>query len=52
MLPSKDSIYNHRGIPQIGEEECVLVSHIQLFATLWLVAYQAPLSIGFARQEY
>ena len=23
-----------------------------LFATLWTVAYQAPLSIGFSRQEY
>ena len=25
---------------------------IQLFATLWTVAYQAPLSMGFSRQEY
>ena len=24
----------------------------QLFATLWTVAYQAPLSVGFSRQEY
>ena len=27
-------------------------SHIQLFATLWTVAHQAPLSTGFSRQEY
>ena len=27
-------------------------SHIQLFATLWTVARQAPLSMGFSRQEY
>ena len=27
-------------------------SGIQLFATLWTVAYQAPLSMGFSRQEY
>ena len=27
------------------------LSHVQLFATLWTVAYQAPLSIGFSRQE-
>ena len=27
-------------------------SHVQLFATLWAVAYQAPLSMGFSRQEY
>ena len=28
------------------------VSCILLFATLWTVAHQAPLSIGFSRQEY
>ena len=27
-------------------------SHLQLFATLWTVARQAPLSMGFSRQEY
>ena len=27
-------------------------SHVQLFATLWIVARQAPLSMGFFRQEY
>ena len=27
-------------------------SHIQLFVTLWTVAHQAPLSMGFSRQEY
>ena len=27
-------------------------SHVWLFATLWTVACQAPLSIGFSRQEY
>ena len=27
-------------------------SHIQLFATLWTVALQAPLSMRFSRQEY
>ena len=33
---------------------CVLslFSHVQLFATLWTVAHQAPLSISFPRQEY
>uniref|UniRef100_A0A4W2FI99 Uncharacterized protein n=1 Tax=Bos indicus x Bos taurus TaxID=30522 RepID=A0A4W2FI99_BOBOX len=25
---------------------------VQLFATPWTVAYQAPLSLGFSRQEY
>ena len=27
-------------------------SHVLLFATLWTVACQAPLSMGFSRQEY
>ena len=33
---------------------CVLscFSHIQLFASLWTVACQVPLPVGFSRQEY
>ena len=27
-------------------------SHVQLFGTLWTVARQPPLSMGFSRQEY
>ena len=27
-------------------------SHVQLFATLWTVAFQASLSMGFSRQEF
>ena len=27
-------------------------SHVQLFVTLWTVAFQAPLSRGFSRKEY
>ena len=27
-------------------------SHIRIFATLWTVAYQAPLSMEFSREEY
>ena len=27
-------------------------SHVLFFATLWIVAHQAPLSIRFSRQEY
>ena len=30
---------------------CVL-SRVQLFMTAWTVAHQAPLSMGFPRQEY
>ena len=29
-----------------------LFSHVRLFATPWTVAHQAPLSMGFSRQEY
>ena len=29
-----------------------LFSHVQLFVTSWTVARQAPLSMGFSRQEY
>ena len=29
-----------------------LLSRVQLFATPWTVAYQAPPSMGFSRQEY
>ena len=29
-----------------------LLSHVQLFATPWTVAYQASLSMGFSRQEH
>ena len=28
------------------------LSHVQLFATLWTIAHQALLSMGFSRQDY
>ena len=33
---------------------CILShsSRVQLFATAWTVVHQAPLSMGFSRQEY
>ena len=33
-------------------QSVVLLSVVQLFATLWIVAHQAPLSMEFSRQEY
>ena len=38
----------------LNKAPCVLsrFSHVQLFATLWTVACQAPLSMEFFRQEY
>ena len=28
------------------------LSHVRLLATPWTAAYQAPLSMGFSKQEY
>jgi len=42
----------------ISESEWYLVcalscfSCVQLFATLWTIVHQTPLSMGFSRQEY
>ena len=40
--------------PKLNVHACMLslFSLIQHFATLWTVALQAPLSMGFFRQEY
>ena len=40
--------------PWVGGRVCSLghSSHVRLFATLWTVAHQAPLSMGFSRHEY
>ena len=41
-------------ISYINAYACMLIcfSHVQLFATLWIVVCQAPLSMWFSRQEY
>ena len=43
-------------VARITPTQCLCVlsrfSHVRLFATLWTVAQQAPLSVGFSRQEY
>ena len=36
---------------QPGKSEMKSLSRVQLFETPWTVAYQAPLSMGFSRQE-
>ena len=55
---------SHQGSPMDGLKELLILtellqvrvlsclSHFRLFATPWTVAHQAPLSIGFPRQEY
>ena len=37
----------------VGSALCVSrCSHVWLFATIWTIAHQDPLSMGFSRQEY
>ena len=36
----------------LWSNEVKLLSHVRFFATPWTVACQAPLSVGFSRQEY
>ena len=38
--------------PLSKEVKVKSLSRVQLFAMPWTVAYQAPLSMGFSRQEY
>ena len=33
-------------------ERSWVLSHVWIFVTLWTIAHQAPLSMGFPRQEY
>ena len=35
-----------------GKVKVKSLSHVQLFATPWTAAHQAPLPMGFSRQEY
>ena len=37
---------------ELSGKPVYLFSRVQTFATLWTVAHQAPLSMGFPRQEY
>ena len=57
--PNKRSLIHERRVllpvplkVTTGEKGSVSLSPIQLFETLWTVAHQAPLSMGFSRQEY
>ena len=58
-LYSKECInifFHHFELPSIiwseSEVKVKSLSCVQLFVTPWTVAYQAPLSMGFSRQEY
>ena len=43
------SYFSHKGEKKVKVKS---LSRVRLFATLWTVAHQAPLSMGFSRQEY
>ena len=46
------SISRGMGKKAVVEVEVKLLSRVQLFATPWTVAYKAPPSMEFSRQEY
>ena len=47
-------IYDQNQIPYdyTVEVKVKSLSHVQLFVILWTITYQAPLTMGFSRQEY
>ena len=45
-------IFNNILIHIVFRVKVKSLNHVRLFATPWTVAYQAPLSMGFSRQEY
>ena len=62
----KSLLQHHSGIVHFSKVSCICVcvcvcvcacvcchfSRLQLFATLWTIACQAPLPMGFSKQEY
>ena len=52
LCPSTNSVLVTLGKAGLALCACVCFRHVQLPATPWTVALQAPLSIGFSRQEY
>ena len=55
MIVSVYDIYYRPQIRQVKLSARIMLScfsHVRLFVTLWTAAYQAPLSMGFRRQEY
>ena len=45
------SYYLHAALVLTSKISACVLSHVQLFATLWTVAPQAPLSMGFPWEE-
>ena len=57
LITSQIHYYHHDAIISIITSSVIFIvkvkslSRVQLFATPWTVAYQAPPSMGFSRQE-
>src|SRR5574339_618164 len=51
LLLLRDIIHSH-SLKCVRNNSVCLISRVGLFATSWTVAHQAPLSMGFSRQEY
>ena len=43
---------HHLESPVLAMYCACMLSHVQLFVTLWTLAHKLPLSMGFSRQEY
>ena len=54
MTSAKKDLPHFRLLDNLHIAICVhaCISHVQLFVTLWTVVHQAPLSVGFSRQEH
>ena len=52
LLKYKIFLWTHLWICFQMSEWVKLLSNVWVFLTPWTVAYQAPLSMGFSRQEY
>ena len=51
-FPECQSFHSSTCVCVCVHEQSQLLSHVQLFATPWTVAHDAPLSMEFSRQEY
>ena len=52
QLPPFPPTRNRWATPWLERKKVQLFSRVRFFVTLWTVAYQAPLSMEFSRQEY
>jgi len=53
-LKNEGNFSNGSVVPYFSTYGCLLshFSRVWLFVTLWTIVHQAPLSMGFSRQEY